>query len=180
MTATKQRRLALTDLQVDWQEVADEMGITNGHAARMRYSRFKGQMEGPLPAARRAKAAVPRKKKAKTSHASAAQNDSNEEEMQGSETQSLAESKTESTDVEENMVGVETGIKSELAVGSTQFIKAEPNNGYVGAYASAYNTVPEQGVANDGIATGQAGQDSSESLVVKTEPFVKPEPQEEV
>lgn len=30
---------------IDWQEIADETGIPKGHAARMRYNRFKGQME---------------------------------------------------------------------------------------------------------------------------------------
>src|ERR1700759_4592776 len=31
---------------VDWTIVAEAIGITNGHAARMRYSRFKQQIEG--------------------------------------------------------------------------------------------------------------------------------------
>ncbi|KAJ9651147.1 hypothetical protein H2198_009573 [Neophaeococcomyces mojaviensis] len=30
---------------IDWQEVADKTGIPKGHAARMRYNRFKSQME---------------------------------------------------------------------------------------------------------------------------------------
>ena len=30
---------------IDWQAVADDIGIPNGHAARMRYSRLKGQFE---------------------------------------------------------------------------------------------------------------------------------------
>lgn len=32
--------------QIDWNKVSNELNITNGHAARMRYSRFKQQMEG--------------------------------------------------------------------------------------------------------------------------------------
>ena len=32
--------------QVDWAQVAEELDITNGHAARMRFSRFKQQIEG--------------------------------------------------------------------------------------------------------------------------------------
>ncbi|KAI9680342.1 MAG: hypothetical protein M1829_001228 [Trizodia sp. TS-e1964] len=31
---------------VDWPQVAADLEITNGHAARMRYSRFKATMEG--------------------------------------------------------------------------------------------------------------------------------------
>src|SRR5271156_1323269 len=31
---------------IDWNEVASGLDITNGHAARMRYSRFRQQMEG--------------------------------------------------------------------------------------------------------------------------------------
>ncbi|TKA77590.1 hypothetical protein B0A49_01743 [Cryomyces minteri] len=32
--------------QIDWNAVASDQNITNGHAARMRYFRFKAQMEG--------------------------------------------------------------------------------------------------------------------------------------
>ena len=39
--------------QIDWNKVAHDpilsQEITNGHAARMRYSRFKKQMEGTAP-----------------------------------------------------------------------------------------------------------------------------------
>ncbi|KAI9827370.1 MAG: hypothetical protein M1826_006295 [Phylliscum demangeonii] len=38
---------------IDWAAVAGELGITNGHAARMRFSRFKQAMEGVVPAPRR-------------------------------------------------------------------------------------------------------------------------------
>ncbi|KAL8773787.1 MAG: hypothetical protein Q9194_004243 [Teloschistes cf. exilis] len=45
---------------IDWNAVADELEITNGHAARMRYSRFKQQMEGIVPQARKPR--TPKKK----------------------------------------------------------------------------------------------------------------------
>ncbi|PYH49937.1 uncharacterized protein BP01DRAFT_378547 [Aspergillus saccharolyticus JOP 1030-1] len=35
--------------QVDWEGVARDCGISNGHAARMRYARFKSQMENKYP-----------------------------------------------------------------------------------------------------------------------------------
>ncbi|RMZ91559.1 hypothetical protein DV736_g1215, partial [Chaetothyriales sp. CBS 134916] len=35
---------------INWQQVADDLGIKNGHAARMRWSRFRGHVEGfPAP-----------------------------------------------------------------------------------------------------------------------------------
>ncbi|KAL8721182.1 MAG: hypothetical protein Q9181_007761, partial [Wetmoreana brouardii] len=42
--------------QIDWNAVATELEITNGHAARMRYSRFKQQMEGITPQVRKPRA----------------------------------------------------------------------------------------------------------------------------
>lgn len=55
----------MTDLeQIDWSLVATELDISNGHAARMRYSRFKQQMEGTtIPIAKTAK---PKKANGKT------------------------------------------------------------------------------------------------------------------
>ncbi|CAI7613594.1 unnamed protein product [Penicillium pancosmium] len=32
---------------IDWNKVAQDLEISNGHAARMRYSRFRSQMDGP-------------------------------------------------------------------------------------------------------------------------------------
>ena len=40
---------------IDWNVVADGLGITNGHAARMRYSRFKQHIEGIPTQSRAAK-----------------------------------------------------------------------------------------------------------------------------
>lgn len=51
--------------QIDWQEVADQLDITNGHAARMRYSRFKAQMEGTPTQTRKPRATGPRQRKPK-------------------------------------------------------------------------------------------------------------------
>lgn len=45
--------------QIDWNRVASDLAISNGHAARMRYSRFRNQMEGPL--ARRPRKKNPKK-----------------------------------------------------------------------------------------------------------------------
>ncbi|KAI9856892.1 MAG: hypothetical protein M1813_008729 [Trichoglossum hirsutum] len=43
---------------VDWNRVAAQLEITNGHAARMRLSRLKHQMEGVAPTPRRSATAV--------------------------------------------------------------------------------------------------------------------------
>jgi hypothetical protein len=40
-------------VQIDWNLVASQLDITNGHAARMRFSRFKQHMEGVVPGTRR-------------------------------------------------------------------------------------------------------------------------------
>ncbi|KAJ5787689.1 hypothetical protein N7457_002679 [Penicillium paradoxum] len=37
---------------IDWNRVASDLDVSNGHAARMRYSRFRQQMEGTTGAAR--------------------------------------------------------------------------------------------------------------------------------
>ena len=51
---------SLTLVQIDWNLVASQLEITNGHAARMRFSRFKQHMEGTTTAPR-----TPRPKKEK-------------------------------------------------------------------------------------------------------------------
>ncbi len=50
---------------IDWTTVAAALEITNGHAARMRFSRFKQAMEGVVPAPRRRTTTTPRVKKPK-------------------------------------------------------------------------------------------------------------------
>ena len=41
---------------VDWNGVAESLDITNGHAARMRYSRFKQHIEGTTSTSRKERA----------------------------------------------------------------------------------------------------------------------------
>ena len=47
------RIYGLKEAQIDWAAVAAQLNITNGHAARMRFSRFKQAMEGVVPAPRK-------------------------------------------------------------------------------------------------------------------------------
>lgn len=60
-----QENVNLSYIQVDWNEVAGNLGISNGHAARMRYSRFKQQMEGIHPPPRKPRKVAVQKKPAK-------------------------------------------------------------------------------------------------------------------
>ena len=101
--------------QIDWQLVADQLDITNGHAARMRYSRFKQQMEGVGPSPRKARTAAPRQRKAKPDKSD--KKDKNQaEEHQGT---IFKVEKQEPMD-EMSMSGVEPNVKEE------QFVKPEP------------------------------------------------------
>lgn len=51
---------------VDWNEVASGLDITNGHAARMRFSRFKAQIEGLPTQSTKPRAPRPKKDAAST------------------------------------------------------------------------------------------------------------------
>ena len=65
-------------MQIDWAAVAGQLGITNGHAARMRYSRFKQAMEGVVPAPRkRAGVSGARPRRVKTEKTGKVENEKN-------------------------------------------------------------------------------------------------------
>lgn len=51
---------------VEWNLIAEATGITNGHAARMRYSRFKKQMEGHVVVHRKKTPGLSRVSKSRT------------------------------------------------------------------------------------------------------------------
>ena len=93
--------------------MASELDITNGHAARMRYSRFKAQMEGKQPAPRKPRSSAPRNKKPKP------QKPSKTEAKDGGPPPVKAEM--------EQMDGIEQSVKREPV------IKAEPGHEHVGA-----------------------------------------------
>ncbi|MCJ1295472.1 hypothetical protein MMC34_007035 [Xylographa carneopallida] len=62
----KSRGYATDIHQIDWNTVASDLEITNGHAARMRFSRFKQHMEGVPPTSRKPRSEARQNKKAKT------------------------------------------------------------------------------------------------------------------
>ena len=99
-------------VQIDWNNVAGQLDITNGHAARMRFSRFKQQMEGIPPAPRKPRSAVPRNKKPKLQKPPKPE--------PRDDASLLVKAKTEP------MHGIESTIKPE------PFIKEEPDQRYGG------------------------------------------------
>ena len=84
--------------------VSDELGITNGHAARMRFSRFKQHMEGVPPTPR--KTPQPRSKRPRT--------EKHKYEPKG-ETALNDSVKAENDQDTEPMLGLETSVKPECA-----------------------------------------------------------------
>ena len=107
--------------QIDWQQVADQLDITNGHAARMRYSRFKQQMEGVPPAARKARTATPRQKKAKPDKS----DKKDKKQTEPTEEHQAPIFKVEKEEDVEEMPDVEPIVKEEYFVGPEPVIKTE-------------------------------------------------------
>ncbi|KAL2050883.1 hypothetical protein ABVK25_008781 [Lepraria finkii] len=100
---------------IDWQEVANGLDITNGHAARMRFSRFKQQMEGTASQPRKPRPTAPRPKKTKP------------DKPPSSETANTnANGQQESGIKGESMVKGEPGVKAENIIKGEPIVKAEP------------------------------------------------------
>ncbi|KAI4121661.1 MAG: hypothetical protein LQ338_006239 [Usnochroma carphineum] len=114
---------------IDWNAVATELEITNGHAARMRYSRFKQQMEGTATTTRKSKAATPRKRKEKPENAAKPekkrQKKDDSEAKNGDVEESTAMAGAESTAAVPQYNGASdlTGVKAEPTM---TVVKAEP------------------------------------------------------
>lgn len=134
-------------MQIDWQTVADEVGITNGHAARMRFSRFKQQMEGNYPTRRHpresegANAGVEGEAKPKTKRAAtkASGNDGPAEKKQKRKKKGKREDPDTEEDndaemgcghaaFEESELGIKAESEGEGAMQETRypFVKTEP------------------------------------------------------
>ncbi|KAI9785469.1 MAG: hypothetical protein M1839_009210 [Geoglossum umbratile] len=70
---------------IDWNLVASQLDITNGHAARMRFSRFKQHMEGVVPGTRRRAGSVGGGRAAKRSKGEKSKKGKKEKEVAGGE-----------------------------------------------------------------------------------------------
>ena len=99
--------------------MASSLEITNGHAARMRWSRLKQQMEGSQPQARKPKTAAPQTKKRKATPSE------NQEQVHKPEERSAAEAqpslKAELGDSAGPMMGINVPIPT------TKNVKPEPD-----------------------------------------------------
>ena len=159
------------------------MDITNGHAARMRYSRFKQQMEGVAPTARKARSTVPRQRKAKPDKPGKI------EKKQAEEHQGTVFKVEKEEDVDE-MPGVEPTVKEEYFVKPEPVIKAELGGEEDGTWSP--DGSPDAGVMQQMHLEPAALADqtylqpyspmeenrpiSPELVAVKSEPVVKMEP----
>lgn len=100
--------------------MAGQLEITNGHAARMRFSRFKQHMEGVPPSPRRPRPVVPRHKKPK--HETRADH---EQRVKGDDEPAAV--KPEPMSVDEQVSNVEPSTKPEPMSIDEQFAGAEPS-----------------------------------------------------
>lgn len=174
---------AQSSSQIDWQQVADQLDITNGHAARMRYSRFKQQMEGVPPTARKARNTAPRQKKAKPDKSDKKDKKQTDEhqgtifKVEKEEDMDLMPG-VEPTVKEEHIVKAEPVIKTEVGgeedgtwspdgsadIGEMQQMSLDPMAFVDHTYLQPYSSVEE------------ARQTSPDFVGVKAEPVVKTEP----
>ena len=159
------------------------MDITNGHAARMRYSRFKAQMEGVAPAPRKARAAAPRQKKAKPDK-------SDKKDRKPTEEHQGTVFKVEKEEDVDAMPGVEPTVKEEHFVKPEPMIKAElageedgtwsPDDSVDAGVMQQMSLAPAALVDHDYLQPYLPANDtyqvSPDLVAVKSEPVVKMEP----
>ena len=150
--------------------MAGQLDITNGHAARMRFSRFKQHMEGVPPAPRRPRPTVPRHKKPK--HEKQA-----DYEQGVKEDDEEAAVKLEPMAIDEQVANVEPPTKPEPISMDEQTTNAEPPT-------KSEPIVKEEQTGDDdseGVAEmtdsfqASAFAEPSSSIVKKQEPMVKTE-----
>ena len=177
---------------IDWNVVADGLGITNGHAARMRYSRFKQHIEGIPTQSRSTKNKNDDKKEGKAAKGQKRKSPDGEE---GGKEESKAEKKHEPvkeevfkmeaavSDILVTSVKPEPGIKTEPALDhplqachgpQTVDVKVEqmPANTTQPPHDDASTTKPKQ--EPSAKKRTPSGQAKPKSPVVTT---IKPEPE---
>ena len=162
--------------QIDWNEVAGSLDITNGHAARMRFSRFKQQMEGVQAPTRKPRASAPRSKKEKQKQDKVTKPD------KPTDDEASPSVKPEPEDGAEPMHGVEQTVKT-----SPQ-IKPEPKEEIFEELPAPETNIDAEGFRRmslehkaelDMPTLGLVGEDPVQSEiahVTKEEPLIKPEP----
>jgi hypothetical protein len=177
--------------QIDWQEVANQLDITNGHAARMRYSRFKAQMEGTPSQTRKPRVTGPRQKKTKRDKPQLPEST----QMEGEQPSFKAEFAVRG----ESIVKAEPGMEDGPMNGIEEIKKAEPvikeeqryedeatesNAGSVGARAADHvSSFAAMEVQQGSTESAQKEEVAHQALPapapIEQEPLVKAEPLEE-
>ena len=141
--------------------VADSLEITNGHAARMRFSRFKQQMEGIPTTPRKPRPSAPRRKKAKPESAP------KKIAQPKLEQQSLI--KVENRENGDEMNGVEVGIKPEPRVKTES---TEEDTGIESAGSPSMELEDMSGLSMDPRSLPEEAQlDTSQSEAVNSYGF---------
>ncbi|KAI9765384.1 MAG: hypothetical protein M1835_007420 [Candelina submexicana] len=160
---------------IDWQTVATALEITNGHAARMRFSRFKQAMEGVAPAPRRRTTTTPRPRKPKTSKESSSKKRGIDEVTKTDDDEPAATRVKKEEPVEEAGNGFGTQGVGDSAGGVEVGCGAAEQ---MGNLSLGQTEVPMQGTGmGEGMgAIGGAFYTPGEVGVVKKEPLVKVEP----
>ena len=160
--------------------MAGQLDITNGHAARMRFSRFKQQMEGIPPAPRKPRTTTPRSKKPKPEKVPKLERRSKEEEHHPIKAET--EATTESMDGIETTVEPPSVIKEESLENADEALSSVDSGPYAGE-VDGMSLAPQAFIprtswdtAGDGHTTLNAPYHSPGLPAVKMEPFVKTEP----
>ena len=149
----------------------------------MRYSRFKQQMEGVPPAPRKARAAVPRQKKAKPDK-------SDKKDKKQTEEHQGTVFKAEKEEDMDAMPGVELTIKEEHFVKPEPMVKVEfggeedgtwspddsPDSGTIQQMSLEPAALVDHTYLQTYFPAEEARQVSPEFIAVKPEPVVKMEP----
>ncbi|KAL8824405.1 MAG: hypothetical protein Q9170_008167 [Blastenia crenularia] len=132
---------------IDWNAVATELQITNGHAARMRYSRFKQCMEGSTPTTRKPRIPAPRKRKDKSDDGTKAAKKRKKDGMTGTEEEKSKEREATtasepnlSAAKAEHVVEPELPIKSESAIKVNLDVKQETEAPAMASIPVAFQT----------------------------------------
>jgi hypothetical protein len=124
--------------QIDWNKVASELDITNGHAARMRFSRYKQHAEGTIPTRKTKPAEAKERRKHKVAVRAKAKSVSKIDEMEDEDKDGDAGAsiKPEEEDqvVQSQMDGVDFGAYAALDIKG----EGEGTGSYGGVDASSY------------------------------------------
>ncbi|KAF4625464.1 hypothetical protein G7Y89_g12702 [Cudoniella acicularis] len=156
---------------IDWNKVAHDpilsQEITNGHAARMRYSRFKKQMDGTTGIVNKQKNPRPRKSKVEKNKAV-----KKEKGKKSREEEDDAEKvKQEREDTVESEGGVELKREMEMVVKSEpsereSSVMPSPFTPHSQTYSNSQNSTPSPSQSHHGFGPFGAGMGDMDEMLV--------------